>query len=219
MATKNIIADLNKGEKLTGTNYNIWHKKMTFLLNIWQELFEDLTTIMTRSLEGNTAQSRRDLEDFETWSKKDCCAHFTLLSCMHDDLISAYEHCAIAKDMWDQLRFDFGGTSVTRLRSLVLKFEMYKKDPENSMTEHLRIMSAMIRDLKNAEVVLSDEQQLQAVIRSLPNSWVNMRKILTHNENIKNFADVSRHVELEAQREEVICATTLFAQGGKHNGN
>ncbi|GAV72298.1 UBN2_2 domain-containing protein, partial [Cephalotus follicularis] len=125
------------------------HKKMTFLLNE-QELFEHLTTIMTRQPEGNTAQSRRDLEVFETWSKKDRYARFTLPSCMHDDLIGAYEHYATAKKMWDQLRFDFGGTSVTRLRSLVLKFEMYKKDPKNSTTEHLRIMSAMIRDLKNA---------------------------------------------------------------------
>ncbi|GAV85452.1 UBN2_2 domain-containing protein [Cephalotus follicularis] len=169
MATKHIIADLNKGEKLTGTNYDIWHKKMTFLLNE-QKLFEHLTTIMIRPPEGNTAQSRRDLEAFETWSKKDRYARFTLLSCMHDDLIGAYEHCATAKEMWDQLRFDFGGTSVTRLRSLVLKFEMYKKDPKNSMTEHLRIMSAVIRDLKNAEVALSDEQQVQVVIRSLPDS-------------------------------------------------
>ncbi|GAV75312.1 UBN2_2 domain-containing protein [Cephalotus follicularis] len=174
MATKNIIADLNKGEKLIGTNYDIWHKKMTFLLNE-QELYEHLTTIMTRPPKGNTAQSRRDLEVFETWSKKDHCARFTLLSCMHGDLISAYEHCATAKEMWDQLRFDLGGTSVTRLRSLVLKFEMYKKEPKNSMTEHLRIMFAMIRDLKNAEVALSDEQQVQAMIRSLPDSWVNMR--------------------------------------------
>ncbi|GAV57760.1 UBN2_2 domain-containing protein, partial [Cephalotus follicularis] len=116
-------------------------------------------------------------------------------------------------------RFDFGGTSVTRLRSLVLKFEMDKKDPKNSMTEHLRIMSVMIRDLKNAEVALSDEQQVQAMIRSLHDSWVNMRQILTYNENTKNFADVSRRVELEAEREEAIRATALFPQGGKLHGN
>ncbi|GAV90394.1 UBN2_2 domain-containing protein, partial [Cephalotus follicularis] len=156
---------------------------------------------------------------FEAWSKKDHCARFTLLSCMHDDLIGAYEHCPTAKEMWDQLRFDFGGTSVTRLRSLVLKFEMYKKEPKNSMTEHLRIMSAMIRDLKNAGNALSDEQEVQAVIRSLPDSWVSMRQILTHNENIKNFADVSHHVKLGAEREEATHTTALFSQGGKHHGN
>ncbi|GAV60285.1 UBN2_2 domain-containing protein [Cephalotus follicularis] len=136
---------------------------------------------------------------------------------MHDDLIGTYEHCPTAKEMWDQLRFDFGGTSVTRLRSLVLKFEMYKN--KNSMTQHLRIMSAMIRDLKNAGNVLSDEQQVQDVIRYLPDSWVSMRQILTHNENIKNFANVSRHVELEAEREEPTRATALLAQGGKRHGN
>ncbi|GAV84395.1 UBN2_3 domain-containing protein [Cephalotus follicularis] len=104
MTCKNIIADLNKGEKLTGTNYDIWRKKMTFLLNE-QELYEHLTTVMTKPREGSTAQHRRDLEVFEAWSKKDRCAHFTLLSCMHDDLIGAYKHCLTAKEMWDQLRF------------------------------------------------------------------------------------------------------------------
>ncbi|GAV83069.1 UBN2_3 domain-containing protein [Cephalotus follicularis] len=114
MTIKNIIADLNKGEKLTDTNYNIWYKKMNFLLNE-QELYEYLTTVMTRPPEENTVQSHRDLEAFETWSKKDRCARFTLLSCMHDDIIGAYEHCATAKEIWDQLMFDFGGTFVTRL--------------------------------------------------------------------------------------------------------
>ncbi|GAV65564.1 UBN2_3 domain-containing protein [Cephalotus follicularis] len=163
MDTKNIIADLNKGEKLTDTNYDIWHKKLTFLLNE-QELYEHLTTTMIRPPEGNTTQHRPDLEEFESWSKKDHYARFTLLSCIHDDLIGANEHCPTAKEIWDQLRFDFGGTSVARIRSLVLKFEMYKKEPKNSMTEHLRIMSAMIRDLKNVEIGLSNEQQVQAVI-------------------------------------------------------
>jgi len=66
------------------------------------------------------------------------------------------------------------------------------------MIEHLREMSNMIRQLKDAGHVLIDEQQVQAVIRSLPDSWVRMKQILTHNEDIKNFSDASRHVELEA---------------------
>ena len=56
------------------------------------------------------------------------------------------------------------------------------------------------------------EQQIQAVIRSLPESWVHMKQILTHNENIKNFADISKHVELEAERQEANRITTLMAR-------
>ena len=94
-----------------------------------------------------------------------------MLSSMHDYLIGEYEIFQNAKDMWDQLKFDFGGTSTTRLRSLVLNFEVYRKDPKHTMTEHLRMMSGMICDLKAAGNVLTDEQQVQAIIRSVDTSF------------------------------------------------
>ena len=94
---------------------------------------------------------------------------------MHNDLIREYEAFQNAKDMWDQLKFDFGGTSTIRRRSLVLKFEVSCKDPKHTMTEHLRMISGMIRDLKVAGNVLTDEQQVQAVIRFLPDSWISMK--------------------------------------------
>uniref|UniRef100_A0A2N9HTN5 Integrase catalytic domain-containing protein n=1 Tax=Fagus sylvatica TaxID=28930 RepID=A0A2N9HTN5_FAGSY len=90
---------------------------------------------------------------------------------MHDDLIGEYEAFQNAKDMWDQLKFDFGGTSTTRLRSLVLKFEVYRKNPKHTMTEHLRMMSGAIHDLKAARNVLTDEQQVQALGYDFHLSW------------------------------------------------
>ena len=94
-----------------------------------------------------------------------------MLSSMHDYLIGEYEIFQNAKDMWDQLKFDFGGTSTTRLRSLVLSFEVYRKDPKHTMNEHFRMMSGIIRDLKAAGNVLTDEQQVQAIIRSVDTSF------------------------------------------------
>ena len=72
----------------------------------------------------------------------------------------------------------------------------------------------MIRDLKAIGNVLTDEQQVQFVIWSLPDSWINMKQIMTHNENIKNFADISRHVEFEAEHQEAIKFVVLIAHGG-----
>ena len=60
-------------------------------------------------------------------------------------------------------------------------------------------MSFMIRELKLARNNLTDEQQVQAVIHSLPSSWETMCQNLTHNENIKTFDDVTRYLELEAK--------------------
>ena len=58
----------------------------------------------------------------------------------------------------------------------------------------------MTAQLKSAGHVLSDEQQLQAVIRSLPNNCEYLKVKLTHNDNIKAFFDVAGHVELEDER-------------------
>ena len=69
----------------------------------------------------------------------------------------------------------------------------------------------MIRDLKAAGNVLTDEQQVQVVIRSLLDSWVSMKQIMTHNENIKNFADIFRHVESEAERQEATKSAVFIA--------
>ena len=58
----------------------------------------------------------------------------------------------------------------------------------------------MITELKSAGHQLTDEQQVQAVIRSLPASWEHMKVNMTHNESIKTFADIAHHLELEDER-------------------
>ena len=55
-------------------------------------------------------------------------------------------------------------------------------------------MSNMISELKGAGHELTDEQQIQDVIRSLPNALEHLRINLTHNDNIKTFDDVAQHV-------------------------
>ncbi|KAK2989893.1 hypothetical protein RJ640_019476 [Escallonia rubra] len=131
----------------------------------------------------------------------------------------SYDELPTCKALWEQLKFSFGGTSTTRLRSLVIKFEEYTKDPKHTMSEHLRVMSNMIGKLRDAGHALTDEQQVRAVIRSLPASWANMKQILTHSENIKNFSDVSQHVILEAETRDADKTLTYVAQEGSRNAN
>ena len=68
------------------------------------------------------------------------------------------------------------------------------------MKKHLRNMSNMISELKDAGHTLIDEQEVQVVICSLPNNWENMKMHLTQNEIIKTLEDAMRHLELEEDR-------------------
>ena len=96
---------------------------MEFLLTE-HDLSTYLTNAMVAPIEGTgtQAQYRRGLETFEAWTKKDRRTRYIMLNSMHDDLIGEFENFPTAMAMWEQLKFTFGGTSITRLRSLVLKF-------------------------------------------------------------------------------------------------
>ena len=57
----------------------------------------------------------------------------------------------------------------------------------------------MIRELKTSEHVFTNEQQVRTVIKSLPKRWEHMVVNMTHNESVKNFDDIVRHLELEVE--------------------
>ncbi|KAK2979311.1 hypothetical protein RJ640_013275 [Escallonia rubra] len=113
---------------------------MKFMLNE-QELEEHLTKEMVAPTE---AQPLRDHTAYQKWNQKDRSARYTLLSSLQNDLIGQYDELPTCKALWEQLKFTFGGTSTMRLRSLMIKFEEYTKDPKHTMSEHLRVMSNMI---------------------------------------------------------------------------
>jgi gag-polypeptide of LTR copia-type len=91
-----------------------------------------------------------------------------LLSRMENDVMREFRQYEVAKEMWLALKQKFGGTFVTKLRQLTIKFDTYKKRPNHSICQHLREMLNMISELKYIVHILTDEQQVQAVIRSLP---------------------------------------------------
>jgi hypothetical protein len=135
-------------------------------------------------MQEDTEQNIRDFAAFENWRKKDQSARFTILSNMHNDLIGKFEVYPTAQGMWEVLKLKYGGNSATRLHGLTMRFDSYKMRSDHTMKHHLKAMSSMIRELKAAGNQLTDEQQVQAVIPSLPSSWEAMSQNLTHNENI-----------------------------------
>ena len=67
------------------------------------------------------------------------------------------------------------------------------------MKQHLKKMKRMIRELKTSRHVLTNEQQVKVVIRSLPKNWKHMVVNMTHNESIKTLDDIVYHLELEVE--------------------
>ena len=86
MASKTIIVDLNKGDKLNGDNYNLWKLKIGYVLEE-QEALEAVNNVMNEPEDGTTVQHRRNMDAYMAWKKKDSTARGILISSMHDDLV------------------------------------------------------------------------------------------------------------------------------------
>ena len=77
----------------------------------------------------------------------------------------------------------------------------------------------MIRELKAVSNTLTKEQKFQVGIRSLQDSWETMVINMTHNENVKTFDDLSRHLELEDDRLKASNATKAAKSGSVYVAN
>ncbi|XP_020110821.1 uncharacterized protein LOC109725841 [Ananas comosus] len=120
-----------------------------------------------------------------------------MLGSMRNDLIKQFEIHKTAKEMWSAVKKAFGKLDASRIQALTMTFETYKMPTGDSMTDHLRKMGTMIRDLEEAGSSLSSTQQITGVLRSLPDSWDTMKKVLIHNNQIQSFEDLSHHLILE----------------------
>ena len=106
----------------------------------------------------------RDLEAYNAWKKKNSLARITLLSSMENDVMREYQKYNVAVELWAGLKERFGGTSLAKLRKLTIRFDTYKKWPKHNMRQHLKEMSNMMSELKEAGHELTNEQQVQAII-------------------------------------------------------
>ncbi|KAG8373383.1 hypothetical protein BUALT_Bualt11G0018700 [Buddleja alternifolia] len=124
MESQVAFSDLHGSGKLDGQNYAMWHRKIQFLLHK-EKTLDHLTNVMPMPENRDTAQSRRDMDVYNKWLDQDKSARFTMLSCMHDNLICEFEKYSTAKELWEVLQVTYGSTSATRLRALTLKFNQH----------------------------------------------------------------------------------------------
>ncbi|OAY74901.1 hypothetical protein ACMD2_24922 [Ananas comosus] len=100
---------------------------------------------------------------FSEASNLDRIARITLLSSMQNDLLCECEQCPTAYDMWEALKAKFGVISTTRLRSLTMRFDSYKKRADQTMKQHMHLQSFL-------SIFNIDDDQIE-----LSNSWHNIK--------------------------------------------
>ena len=66
VATRRIGADLNQGDKPNDKNFDVWHRKIKYLLEE-QDMLEIITQPMAEPEHGTSAQHRQDMEAYQAY--------------------------------------------------------------------------------------------------------------------------------------------------------
>lgn len=74
-------------------------------------------------------------------------------------------------------------------------------DSKYIVVEHFRKMLAMIHDLQAPGNILTEQQQIQAVITPSIQNWDTMKLTMMHNQSITRFAQLLSRLELEEERQ------------------
>jgi hypothetical protein len=123
-------------------------------------MLETITQPMAEPEQGNIAQHRLDMEAYQTYKRKDSVACILMLSSMRNDIMLRFERHRSTQSVWNTVKIQYGGTFTTRLRQLTLKFDSYKKHQNQTMRQHLTVMSNMISELRGVGHEMTDEQQV-----------------------------------------------------------
>ena len=113
---------------------------------------------MAEPEQGNTTQHMKDLEAYNAWKRKNSLAGITPLNSIKNDVMYEYRKYDVAMELWAALKERFNGTSLVKLRKLTIRFDTYKKLPKHNMRQHLKKMSNLMSELKEASHTLSNEQ-------------------------------------------------------------
>ena len=69
----------------------------------------------------------KHLEAYNAWKRKNSLTRITLLSSMENDVMREYRKYGVTMELWAALKERFSGTSLAKLRKLIIRFDTYKK--------------------------------------------------------------------------------------------
>lgn len=204
--------DTRESSKLAGAvNYALWSFKIEWIFRdelIWH-LVDPSTGSMTRSAStesevGDSAatnaatdrgKNKKDVsvaEDLLVLQRQKTRAMRIMIGTVKDSILPHIMRIKDPRQMWNKLRSLYESKSTNR--RLALKSQLYnlRMTEKQSVEEHLRNISTLVAQLANIDAIIPDEDLIDRILMSLPDSWADFCGQVSTRETPITF------IELEA---------------------
>uniref|UniRef100_A0ACD5UQQ7 Uncharacterized protein n=1 Tax=Avena sativa TaxID=4498 RepID=A0ACD5UQQ7_AVESA len=202
MASNSVFAELLKSSnKLDGSNFTVWKRKIMFLLTAENIEYVVMTSAPTKpAADASDDEKGNYAEELGAWTKDNKKARIFILGSMTDSLAGEYESETSASKIFRGLEQDFGEVSLIKVLSLLNRFLSSKMGENTSINEHLNKLSVLVEDLKNAGHPFTEQVQVMVALNSLPSSWERFKISFCHMERTLNLRTLRHHLLMKEDR-------------------
>ncbi|GMI70664.1 hypothetical protein HRI_000735700 [Hibiscus trionum] len=98
--------------------------------------------------------------------------------------------CKDAKEVWDKLEVTYEGTNEvneTKIGLLNLKYENFKMEPDEDVTNMFDRFSTITNELKGYGEIISEDKLVRKLLYSLPESWDSKKTAIIEAKNLKTL--------------------------------
>ena len=197
----------NKPPMLVRNEYNIWQRRISHTLNqqntgCWRSVIfgphKPTTTDPETKIE--TPKDPKDYTDDDFLRfELDAKAFSMLAMALPNEIYSGLLHCENAKELWDCLKEQFGGTDevIANTREILAQqYETFTHVNGETLTQQFERFSSLISELKLNGQTYTNSSMLHRFLRSLPEKWETYSIVLRSSSDFDSLTLTKLHGRL-----------------------
>ncbi|KAJ0481805.1 putative transcription factor interactor and regulator CCHC(Zn) family [Helianthus annuus] len=205
---KNNIGSLFKPPMLKRNEYNIWQRRMGHILaqqstGCWKSVIFGPHVPTVPSAEDAKKQVPKPVENYtETDYQKfelDAKAFSIIASALPNEIYAGLLHCDNAKELWDALKEQFGGTEevIENNREILnQQYETFCHVKGESLTQQYERFSCLISELRLVKTTFTNSTQNSRFLRLLPEKWDTIAFVTRNSPEFKDLTLTQLHGRL-----------------------
>ena len=198
----------NKPPILVRTEYNIWQRRMSHVLaqqdtGCWKSVVFGPHVPMVPSTEDPKVQVPKSVDNYSEQDFKkielDAKAFSIVAMALPNDIYAGLLHCNSAKELWDALKEQFGGTEevIENNREILnQQYETFSHVKGESLTQQFERFNCLISELRLVGLTYERTTLNHRFLRSLPDKWDTIAIVMRNSVGFKDLSLTQLHGKL-----------------------
>ncbi|KAK3139722.1 hypothetical protein QOZ80_5AG0388720 [Eleusine coracana subsp. coracana] len=186
------FVDALRPEKFTGVHFKRWQVKVTLCLTVMNVFW-----VSTSKLEGDLTADQE-----KAYSEANTIILGAVIGALIDRLQDVYTHHTVAKELWDALIADYGGSDAGTELYVIEQYHDYMMVDGKSVIAQAHEIQCIVKELELLKIVVPEKLVVGGMIAKLPPSWRDFATTLKHKRTNISISDLITSLDVEEKARE-----------------